>query len=97
MHLVLNIGRKYLEITGPHSDAFAKELWETVEAAGFDELVLDFTGTQIISTMAMGTIISARQKLREQNRDLRIANASEKVIRLLRAVNIEDILIEPLS
>lgn len=54
MHLILNIGGKYLEITGPYSDAFVKDLWETVEGAGFDKLVLDFSGTQIISTMALG-------------------------------------------
>jgi anti-anti-sigma factor len=92
MGLVLDIGKKYPEITGPISDAFASELNKAVSSGDFTELVLDFNGTKIISSMAMGTIFAAYQKLNEQGRKLQIINASEKVTRLLHMVNMADIL-----
>lgn len=92
MRLVLEIGKKYPEITGPISDAFAAELNKACATGDFTELVLDFKGTKIISSMAMGTIFAVYQRLREQNKSLQIINASEKVTHLLRMVNMADIL-----
>lgn len=92
MRLVLNIGKKYPEITGPISDAFASELNEACSNGNFTELILDFQGTKIISSMAMGSIFAIYQKLREQGKPLKIINASEKVTHLLRMVNMADIL-----
>lgn len=92
MRLVLDIGKKYPEITGPISDAFAAELNEAAANADFTELILDFQGTRVISSMAMGTIFAVYQKLREQGKSLQIINASEKVTHLLRMVNMADIL-----
>lgn len=92
MRLVLEIGKKYPEITGPVSDAFAAELNKAAQDADFTELVLDFDGTKIISSMAMGTIFAIYQKLREQGKSLQITNASDKVTHLLRMVNMADIL-----
>ena len=92
MRLVLDIGKKYPEITGPISDAFALELNKAVASSDFDELILDFNGTKIISSMAMGTIFSVYQKLKEQGKLMQIINASDKVTHLLRMVNMADIL-----
>lgn len=92
MRLVLDIGKKYPEITGPISDAFALELNKAVASSDFDELILDFNGTKIISSMAMGTIFSVYQKLKEQGKAMQIINASDKVTHLLRMVNMADIL-----
>lgn len=92
MRLVLDIGKKYPEITGPISDAFANELNEACANGDFTELILDFQGTKIISSMAMGSIFAVYQKLREQGKSLQIINASEKVTHLLRMVNMADIL-----
>lgn len=93
MRLVLDIGKKFPEITGPISDAFAEELKKAVEGGDFEELVLDFKGTRIISSMAMGTIFTVYQKLKESGKTLQIINASEKVTHLLRMVNMAEILI----
>jgi len=93
MRLVLDIGKKYPEITGPISDAFADELNSACSDADFSELVLDFKGTKIISSMAMGTIFAIYQKLREQGKALYIVNASEKVTHLLRMVNMAELLL----
>lgn len=92
MRLVLDIGKKFPEITGPISDAFAAELTQACNNADFEELVLDFQGTKIISSMAMGTIFAIYQKLREQGKSMHIINASEKVTHLLRMVNMAEIL-----
>lgn len=92
MRLVLDIGKRFPEITGPISDAFAEEINEACKSGDFTELVLDFAGTKIISSMAMGSIFAVYQKLREQGRSVRIVNASEKVTHLLRMVNMADIL-----
>jgi Anti-anti-sigma regulatory factor (antagonist of anti-sigma factor) len=92
MRLVIDIGKKYPEITGPISDAFAAEMNKVVLGSDFEELVLDFNGTKIISSMAMGTIFSVYQKLKEQGKRMQIINASEKVTHLLRMVNMAEIL-----
>lgn len=92
MQLVLETGKKYPEITGPASDAFASELNKICATGYFTELVLDFEGTRILSSMAMGTLFAVYQKLKEQGKNLRIINASEKVTHLLRMVNMADIL-----
>lgn len=92
MRLVIEIGKKYPEITGPTSDAFASELNKICATGYFNELVLDFEGTRIISSMAMGTLFAIYQKLKEQGKTLQIINASDKVTHLLRMVNMADIL-----
>ncbi len=92
MRLVLEIGKKYPEITGPLSDAFASELYSVCDNGDFTELVLDFSGTKIISSMAMGTIFAVFQKLKQQGKRLKIINASDKVTHLLRMVNMTELL-----
>lgn len=93
MRLVLDIGKKYPEITGPISDAFAAELNNVLSGGDFTELVLDFNGTKVISSMAMGAVFQVYQKLKEQGKMLHIINASDKVTHLLRMVNMAEILI----
>ncbi|MCC8180404.1 MAG: STAS domain-containing protein [Planctomycetes bacterium] len=92
MELVLEIGKKYPEITGPISDAFAAELIQACDTGEFDKLVLDFKGTKIISSMAMGSIFAIYQRLRDQGKKMEIINASEKVTNLLCMVNMAEIL-----
>lgn len=93
MDLILEIGKKYPEITGPTSDAFTRELYDALQRGDFDTLTLDFQGTRIINSMAMGSIFAAYQKLRDKGKKLHIVNASEKVVHLLRMVNMADILL----
>ncbi len=92
MRLVLEIGNKYPEITGPASDAFAADLKDACANEEFTELVLDFAGTKMISSMAMGTIFAYSQKLREQGKSIHIINASEKITNLLHMVNMAELL-----
>ena len=92
MRLVLDIGKKYPEITGPMSDAFAAELRRVIASGDFIELVLDFHGTRIISSMAMGSIYQGYQKLKEEGKTMSISNASDQVVHLLLMVNMADIL-----
>lgn len=94
MNLILEIGKKYPEITGPVSDAFAAEINQACDSGNFDELILDFEGTKMVSSMAMGAIFSAYQKLRERGKKIYIVNASEKVKHLLRMVNMADLLLK---
>ncbi len=92
MRQVLDIGKRYPEITGLFSDAFAAELNKVCAKGDFNELVLDFAGTKVISSMAMGTIFAVYQKLREQGKTIQIINASDKVKHLLRMVNMAELL-----
>lgn len=92
MRLVLDIGKKYPEITGLISDAFAAELNKVVASGDFEELVLDFAGTKILSSMAMGALFQTHQKLKDQGKTMAIIHASDKVTHLLRMVNMADIL-----
>ena len=90
---VLDIGARYPEITGPFSDAFAAELNKACAESDFTELVLDFSGTKIISSMTMGTIFAVHQKLREQGKTIQIKNASDRVQHLFRMVNMTELLL----
>lgn len=92
MRLVMELGSKYPEISGPASDAFATDLKDACANEDFSELVLDLNGTRMISSMAMGTIFATSQKLREQGKTLHIINACDKIANLLRMVNMADLL-----
>ncbi len=93
MELVVDVGLKYPQITGPMADAFAAELDALVNSAEVTELVLDFKGTQLLSSMAIASLFSARQKLEGQSRNMRIVNASDRVRQLLRMVSLADALL----
>ncbi len=86
MKVTLEIGKQFPEITGTASDTFAAELMK-IEDSDFKEVILDFKGTEAISSMAMGSIFATHQKMSEQGRKLIIKNASDKIQRLLRMVN----------
>ena len=91
--LTMDVGKRFPEITGAASDAFASELAQIGGSGNdFKELILDFEGTNIISSMAMGTIFATYQKLTSQGKNLIIVNASERVKRLLRMVNMAHLL-----
>ncbi|MDR1745212.1 MAG: STAS domain-containing protein [Planctomycetota bacterium] len=90
--MFLQIGKKYPEITGPMSDAFSTELNEVLERSDFSELVLDFNGTKIINSMAMGALFSVNEKLKQHGKSLSIINAGEKVTHLLHMVNMDELL-----
>ena len=92
MRQVLDIGRRYPEVTGPFSDAFASELNNACVAGNFTELVLDLSGTKIISSLAMGAIFAAYQKLQGQGKSIQIINASDRVKHLFRMVNMSELL-----
>lgn len=91
MRVTLEIGKQFPEITGIASDTFASELMKA-EDSEFTEIILDFAGTETISSMAMGSIFATHQKLTEQGRKLVIVNASDKIKRLLRMVNMANLL-----
>ena len=91
MRVTLEIGKKYPQITGPATDAFAAELIRAGDT-DFNEIALDMAGTTSISSMAIGNIFSIHQKLRDQGRRLVILNANDRITRLLRMVNMTDLL-----
>ena len=93
MRFILEIGKKYPEITGPSSDAFAAELKEVCLRGNFTELVLDLSGIKMISSMAMGTMFAISQRLREQDKTLHLINVSDKVLTLLRMVNMSNLVL----
>jgi len=93
MRVTLEIGKQFPEITGAASDAFAAELLKA-EDSEYAEVILDFEGTETISSMAMGSIFASHQKMVEQKRKLIIINASDKIKRLLRMVNMAHLLVE---
>ena len=92
MRLVLDIGKKYPEITGPISDAFAAELNKVLATGDFQGLGLDCAGTKIISSRAMGALFQTKRKLKDQGKTMSVISASEKVTHRLRMVNMTDIL-----
>lgn len=94
MRMVLDIGDRYADITGGVSDEFAEKLRTAAETPGVTELVLDMSGTRIISSMALGTLFHTFQRLKESNKTLRVTNASPKVAHLFRLVNMTELINE---
>lgn len=91
MRITLDIGKRFPEITTGDTDDFASEMLK-IEEADFREVILDFSGTESICSMAMGSIFAAQQKLNEEGRILKVANACQKVKRLIEMVNMADLL-----
>lgn len=89
--IIVGIGKQFPHIVGEASDSFAAELMK-IEDSEFEEVILDFAGTESISSMAMGSLFATHQKMSEQNRRLRIINAGEKIKRLLRMVNMSQLI-----
>lgn len=95
MRLVLDVGKKYLEITGDLSDAFVSDLKKAERRTDYTELILDFEGVKAVNSMALGALFIAHRRLREQNRDLQLINVSENLARILRMVDLEETLLQP--
>lgn len=93
MKIELDIGKDFPEITGSNADEFAKELLK-IEESDYKEVVLDFSSTRAISSMAMGSLFATYQKLASQNRKIRVVNPNESITRLLKLVNMHDLLAE---
>lgn len=91
MEVTFRVGEKFPDIAGGTADLFAEEMLR-LEDSTFEEVVLDFTGTTYINSMAMGTIFATYQKLNEQNRQLKIINVNEKISRLLKMANLSELL-----
>lgn len=91
MKIELDIGKDFPEITGSNADDFAKELLK-IEESDYREVVLDFSSTRAISSMAMGSLFATYQKLASQDRSMKIVNPNENISRLLKLVNMQDLL-----
>lgn len=92
MRLVLDVGKKYPEITGPISDAFVNELRRACESGDYTELILDFKGTSMVSSMALGSIFAAYQQLKDKGISLSVINASDKIDNLMRTVRMGELI-----
>lgn len=91
MQITFNVGEKYPQISGETADDFAAELIR-LEDTDFEEVCLDFRGTEYINSMAMGSLFATCQKLQEQDRRLRILNVNDKIRRLLTVANLTSLL-----
>lgn len=93
MKITVDVGKDFPEITGDNADRFAVELMK-IEDSDYREVYLDFSSTRSISSMAMGSLLSAQQKLASQNRKICVVNPSENVRRLLKLVNMNELIDE---
>lgn len=92
MQVTFTVGHKFPRVSGAASDEFAAELLR-LEDSDFEEIILDFDGTEYINSMAMGSIFATYQHLREQGRSLRLVNVNESIQRLFRVANLNDLLL----
>lgn len=91
MRKTYDIGGNFPEITRARADAFADELLK-IEESGFQEVVLDFSNIEVISSVAMSRLFDTYQRLTEQKRVMRIANVGDNVRRLLKLLNLGGII-----
>lgn len=91
MEITLRVGEKFPQVSGASADEFAAELIR-LEDSDFEAIVLDFSGTEYINSMAMGSIFATYQKLTEQKRTLRIINVNDKIRRILKVANLTQVL-----
>jgi anti-anti-sigma factor len=91
MHVTFNVGEQYPQISGKQADEFATELIR-LEDSDFEDVILDFKGTEYINSMAMGSIFATYQKLQEEGRHLKLVNVNDKIRRLLRVANLTSLI-----
>ncbi len=91
MDNVFAVGKKYPEITGDRADTFSRDLDEFEKSLSGD-ILLDFTDVTAISSIAMGSLFATYQKLMEEGRKLTIINTCDKISRLLRMVNMAQVI-----
>ncbi|MBN1257755.1 MAG: STAS domain-containing protein [Planctomycetes bacterium] len=87
----IKFGDRYNDISGSSADEFASELLY-LEDGDFEEVVLDFEGTEHINSMALGSIFAAHQKLQQQGRKMSLINVNDQIKRLMEVANLADIL-----
>jgi anti-anti-sigma factor len=93
MEIKLEVGKEFSELSGTTADRFADELIR-LEDSDFEEIILDFSGTESINSMSMGTIYATHQKLAAQDRKLTMINVNERIKRLFKLANLSGIIEE---
>lgn len=91
MDHIFAVGKKYPEITGENADLFSRDL-DSFEKSIAGDIVLDFSGVNAISSIAMGSLFATYQKLLEEGRKLTIVNSCDKIRRLLQMVNMAQVI-----
>ena len=62
-------------------------------ASGHRRLVLDLAGTDFMDTSGLGALVGCLKSARDAGGDLRIANAGEQVLRILKLTRLDRVII----
>jgi len=91
MRAVVNLSREFSEISRWNSDKFAEEMLK-IEESGIDEIILDLAGVSSLTSMAIGSIYSAFERLSSEGRKLTVVNPNERIKKLLTITGVKGLL-----
>ncbi|MFH0910838.1 MAG: STAS domain-containing protein [Planctomycetota bacterium] len=91
MQHLIKIGVRFPQIVGEDNEKFMAEL-ARAEASDYDEIVLDFEGTDQVNSLALGTIFTSYQKLASQGRRLKLIHVNDRIRRLLQIANLAHVI-----
>jgi len=75
---------------GPDASALNGKLHELVEA-GITKVVLDLRGVQFMNSSGLGLMIGGASTLKSAGGGLKLANASEKIMALIKITKLESL------
>ncbi len=72
-------------------DEFSQDLTAAIDA-GVDKLVLDMERVTYLNSSALGSIVSAQQKVTERESEMVLVNVSKKLLQFFELYNLTEIL-----
>ncbi|MDR1533921.1 MAG: STAS domain-containing protein [Planctomycetota bacterium] len=87
MEKILEVGKKYSEVTGIFADAFVDELQRMSASPEITALVIDLKGTLLISSLAISAIFSVYKDFANRNKVVRIINPSPRTVNVIKMLN----------
>lgn len=92
---VFAVGERYVDISGPLRDEFVTELVR-MRDAGADDIVVDFSGVEAISSIALAAVGRLHTWMEERDRKLVVRGLSPRLRQLFEITGLADVLhIEP--
>ena len=91
MAKIYRVGDHFQEISGPLRDDFVTALME-LRASTEEDIVLDFSGVETLSSIALAAVGKMHPTLEAEGRSLRIVGMSESIYALFEVTGLTQVL-----
>lgn len=93
MKIIVEVVEQFKEINAKNADRFAEEMLK-LEESKIEEVVLNLKGIKSLTSLAIGAIYAAYEKMKTEGRRLRIVGPSDYVKRQLTITGEADDILE---